>query len=896
MERLLPPAAWGGKLVMNLKNSRQGLFKVGLLIGLAVVITMMIAPNLNLFPALVPKDIEEGQIIPEEIIVTDELSLIDEKSTEARRLAAEEGFPPIYDYDPRLKNKKVKALRAEFAKMRAKLAKRREITTEIQNKILRNSQTQIENLAAIEGNRLRRGVLDNQSRILIDEIGRLNDLGKPAPLQVLRLEKLRFDLLAVDAQKVSAAEEGKQMQAKKAEVRKDGLRLSKAEDQLRKGEQSTMATLKAEFETALGISIEGPAFNLLRGAQFNKDLAEQVISLLIAVYDDKIVPSLEGIVPKANAIQIQTLESNKLERFEDLKSISDVPKVRAQIEKLAKDPSFSQKYIEYRGGVVSLAQRLIRANLTENKGDTERLRNELLKNLTPRYFKLTKGDTVAKKGDVATAEQAVIIRALNLHYLNNPKYPQIIGTFLIVLLTLGLSFRLMRQHKPAGMNSFRQPVLLAILVLVTLLSGQLILLLGRALTTIYIFIPDTSFIYLMPAALAAMLAGILFSFEIAVFLGFAASLCMAIMLDSSLSSYFLFAVIGSFVASIPLQNYQSRFSIWQQGLRISAINVVVLGVLNLLEQSPLTWQLGWNLGAAALNGLGVAFLAGTLLPVIEKLFDITTDLRLLEFSNMNHPALKELSVRAPGTYIHSIVVGNLSESAAEGIQANPLMVRVASYYHDLGKMLCPLYFIENQGKKNYHDDLPAHTSARIIINHIKDGVEIARRYKLGKAITDIIGQHHGQSLVRYFFHKAQEERGELGDPLDENDFRYPGPKPQNKEAALVMVADVTEAATRSLSDPSPEAIRQMVQTLATRIYSDGQLDQSGMTFNDLNYIEKTFTKMLVSIHHHRIAYPDLEGAGEQPRPGTPGPFRKPEDHDQAEPTGLSPEKPAEESA
>ena len=877
---------------MNLKKSRQELFKVGLLIGLAVVITLMIAPNLNLFPALVPKDIEEGQIIPEDIIVTDDLSLIDEKSTDSRRLAASKDFPPVYDYDPRLKNKKVDAVRTEFAKMRKKLAERREIITETQNRILRNSQAKLENLVAIEGNRLRRGVLDNQSRILIDEIGRLNDLQKLAPLQVLRLEKLRFDLLAVDAQKVSAAEEGKQMLAKKAELRREGSRWAKAEDDLRKGEPLTIATLKDDFESALGISIEEPAFNLLREAQFNKELAGQAISLLISVYDEKIVPSLEGIVPQVNAIQIQTLESNKLERFEDLKSVTDVPRVRALIEKRAKDPSFSKKFIEYRGGVVSLARRLIRANLTENKGDTERLKKLLLNNLTPRYFKLKKGDMVAKKGDLATAEQAEIIRALNLHYLTNPKYPQIIGTFLIVLLTLGLCFRLMRQHQPASMNSFRQPLLLAILVLVTLLFAQLILLMGRALTTIYIFVPDTSFNYLVPGALTAMLAGILFSFEIAVFLGFAASLCLAIMLDNSLS-YFLFAVIGSFVASIPLQNYQSRFSIWQQGLRISAINVVVLGVLNLLEQNPLTWQLGWNLGAAALNGMGVAFLVATLLPVIEKLFDITTDLRLLEFSNMNHPALKELSVRAPGTYHHSIVVGNLSESAAEGIQANPLLVRVASYYHDLGKMLCPLYFIENQGKKNYHDDLPAHTSARIIINHIKDGVEIARRYKLGKAITDIIAQHHGQSLVRFFFHKAQDERGELGDPVDENDFRYPGPKPQTKEAGLVMVADVTEAATRSLSDPSPETIRKMVQTLATRIYSDGQLDQSGMTFNDLNYIEKTFTKMLISIHHHRIAYPDLEGTGQQPHPGTPGPFGKPEDNDAAEATEKSTGKPTE---
>ena len=183
---------------------------------------------------------------------------------------------------------------------------------------------------------------------------------------------------------------------------------------------------------------------------------------------------------------------------------------------------------------------------------------------------------------------------------------------------------------------------------------------------------------------------------------------------------------------------------------------------------------------------------------------------------MNHPALKELSVRAPGTYHHSIVVGNLAESAAEGIAANALLVRVASYYHDLGKMLCPLYFVENQNNRNYHDDLPARTSAQIIISHVKNGAEIAKRHRLGKAIGDILEQHHGTGLVRYFFHKAQEEQADLGQPPQETDFRYPGPKPQTKESGLVMLADVTESAARSLEDPSEDAIRQMVKKQATR--------------------------------------------------------------------------------
>jgi len=423
----------------------------------------------------------------------------------------------------------------------------------------------------------------------------------------------------------------------------------------------------------------------------------------------------------------------------------------------------------------------------------------------------------------------------------------------------------------------------------TLGLTQVLLVLTPALTTVYDFIPSSAYTYLIPASLTSILASVLLRFEVAVYLGFAVSLCLAVMLGNSLP-VFIYAMLGSAVASIPMRRFETRYALWQQGLRLSLINLAVLGVLHLLDQTPIGWPTLWECGAAVLNGWGVAFLAATLLPLLERAFDVTTNLRLLELSNMNQPALKELAVRAPGTYHHSIVVGNLSESAAEGIGVNPLLVRVASYYHDLGKMLCPLYFVENQGQRNYHDDLPAKTSARIIINHVRDGLEIARRYKLGRAIADIIAQHHGDSLVRYFFHKAQEELGGAAEGLEESEFRYPGPRPQSKEAGLVMVADVTEAAIRSLDDPSPDEIRQMVLKLATRIYMEGQLDESGLTFNDLNYIEKTFTRMLLSIHHHRITYPEFQipghlGAEAAPQavPDDGTSIRKDKDHDTQEP-------------
>jgi hypothetical protein len=640
-------------------------------------------------------------------------------------------------------------------------------------------------------------------------------------------------------------------------------RLTGAGNQAGLEETRSIGKLKTDFEAILAIQLDERTFRALVDMRFSPEVEALVRVLLAPVLDLRIVVSRESLQTQKQAIQIRTLDSAQLERFEGLETVVDVAEVRREIAKSAADLKSPQGLgPASREAVILLAQRLVRPNLTENKGETERQRQELLKTTSPVYFNLKKGDVVARAGDNATAQQVEIIRALSNYNLENPKYPQIIGTFLIVLLTLGLMYRLIRQR--AGPAETRMPrlLLMSILLLVTLGIAQMVLLVVPALTTVYEFIRPSTYSYLIPVALTSMLASILLRFEIAIYLGFAVSLCLAILLGNSLP-IFLFGLMGSFVASIPMRRFDTRYALWQQGMRISAVNVVVLGVLTLLDQEPFVWPMLLDFGAAILNGLGAALLTATILPLLERLFDITTSLRLLELSNMNHPALKELAVRAPGTYHHSIVVGNLSESAAEGIRANPLLVRVASYYHDLGKMLCPLYFVENQHQKNYHDDLPAQTSARIIINHVRDGLEISRRYRLGKAITDIIAQHHGDSLVHFFYHKAQEEQGDLGGGIAEDEFRYPGPRPQTKESGLVMCADVTEAAIRSLDDPSPEEIRQMVQKLTTRIYMEGQLDESGMTFNDLNFIEKTFTKMLLSIHHHRISYPDAQFTGKR---------------------------------
>jgi putative nucleotidyltransferase with HDIG domain len=240
------------------------------------------------------------------------------------------------------------------------------------------------------------------------------------------------------------------------------------------------------------------------------------------------------------------------------------------------------------------------------------------------------------------------------------------------------------------------------------------------------------------------------------------------------------------------------------------------------------------------------------------MFGYTTDIKLLELANLDRPILRKLMLEAPGTYHHSVVVGSLVEAAADAVGANPLLAKASGYYHDVGKIKKPLYFIENQaGGENKHDKLAPSMSSLILIAHVKDGVEIARHHKLGRAIIDIIQQHHGTSLIAYFYEKASQLKGT--DDVKMEHFRYPGPRPQTKEAGLVLLADAVEAASRSLENPTPARIKGLVQKIINKLFLDGQLNECELTLRDLHEIARSFNKILTGIHHHRIEYPDGVG-------------------------------------
>lgn len=317
------------------------------------------------------------------------------------------------------------------------------------------------------------------------------------------------------------------------------------------------------------------------------------------------------------------------------------------------------------------------------------------------------------------------------------------------------------------------------------------------------------------------------------------------------------------VAVLSLERIRSRIKLVNVGMFAGVVAASLYVAMGLVYDQPLNTSL---LGYAVLNGawaLAAGFIMTGSLPYIENVFGVLTDLSLLELGDVAHPLLQELVRRAPSTYNHSITVGSIAEAAAESIHARGLLVRVGAYFHDIGKMLKPSYFIENQAKDdNRHEALVPAMSTLVIIAHIKDGADLARQHRLPQPIIDLVAQHHGTTRVEFFFGRATEQQ--QADPnaseVDESSFRYPGPKPQTKEAAVLMLADAVESASRTLVDPTPARIESLVRELAESRLRDGQFDESGLTLRELRTIEKSMVMSVTSIYHGRIKYPEQKQA------------------------------------
>ncbi|MFA5087430.1 MAG: HDIG domain-containing metalloprotein [Candidatus Omnitrophota bacterium] len=361
----------------------------------------------------------------------------------------------------------------------------------------------------------------------------------------------------------------------------------------------------------------------------------------------------------------------------------------------------------------------------------------------------------------------------------------------------------------------------------------------------------------LPVASATMLTMLLFNdLQLAFLMAFLSSTLVCLVLGSDLSTMLIF-FIGSLTAAYSVREARTRGQLINAGFYIGGMQVVSAIFLRMDPNFIFTKYFLMNyVRPLFINGFVVAFIIMATSKIFESLFGVLTNFSLLELSDFNHPLLKRMVLEAPGTYHHSLIVSNLSEAAADAIGANSLLTRVGAYYHDIGKMEKPEYFTENQLiDSNKHDNIEPSMSRLVILNHVKEGVELAKKYKLNPIIADFITQHHGTSLIFYFYQKALESATDTDSVAEEN-FRYPGPKPQTKETAIVMLADSVEGATRSLDEPNPKKIEEVVRKIINNKFIDGQLDECNLTLKEIDRMSTTFTRVLSAMYHSRVKYPE----------------------------------------
>jgi putative nucleotidyltransferase with HDIG domain len=476
-------------------------------------------------------------------------------------------------------------------------------------------------------------------------------------------------------------------------------------------------------------------------------------------------------------------------------------------------------------------------------------------------FKVNKGELIAESGRRVTERTALILDEMARREGIGNRLHAYIGLCVLIFAFFYLFYRDIKRYRPSLILDTRKIFLLSFLLLVTIIISQFAKFIFSLLADKFQL--DVMTIgFALPVAAGAMLVTLLLDFHLALGFSFVVSILLGILFqgDPFIPVYYF---LGSIVAALSVIQCKKRTALLRAGAMTGLVNFIAIAGIDLFRGE--LWTRGiYDLSAGFLGAFLVTTIVSVSLPFFETLFDIATDIKLLELLDPNHPLLKELVYKSPGTYHHSILIGNLAEAAAEAIGENPILARVGAYYHDIGKIQKPEYFIENQRpQENKHDRLMPSMSSLIIASHVKEGVDVARAHQLPSTIIDIIQQHHGTSLITYFYQKAKELQPFVA--ISESDYRYSGPRPRTKVAAIVMLSDSVEAASRTLDDPTPQRIQALTSSVITRIFLDDQLSMCDLTLKDLRDISKSFNMILSGIFHHRIDYPGMEFSGEKKR-------------------------------
>jgi putative nucleotidyltransferase with HDIG domain len=627
---------------------------------------------------------------------------------------------------------------------------------------------------------------------------------------------------------------------------------------------------KKDFETKLGITISDTDYAVLVKVEFDPRFEEAVIELAENVLVGGVVGNKSLLLSQMqNGVVLRSVQSGAEHRAMDVLSYLSVEAARRQM-RLRASAILEEENRRVRTAMVHLAQALLPPNITFNRNETELRRQKAVEAVKPVFFQVKKGEMIVREGQRLGAEQMLKLQMQAQGKLERGVIFTMLGTALLGGLLIWLAVQVAGKYIRRFSTETKDLLFLAVVLIILLVLTKLSVGVADAIHSAFPFISQAAIFYMLPMAAGAMLVTIFFGPTIAILFAFFLALLAALVLDHQINLLFYY-LIGSLVGIQGVVVCRDRSTPLRAGLTVGLTNAMVILFVTIAYQKVLTTQTGVALLLGVVGGLLSGVVTTGLCPLAEMVFGYTTDVKLLELASMDQPLLRELMVQVPGTYHHSIVVGNMVEAAAKSIEANSLLARVASYYHDIGKINKPQYFVENQaGGENRHERLAPSMSSLILISHVKDGVELAKKYRLGQGIQDIIQQHHGTSLISYFYQKAVDLQGKQrnskgGDvpQVSVEDYRYPGPRPQTKEAGLVLLADTVEAASRTLTDPTAARIQGLVQKIINKIFSDGQLDECELTLKDLHQIAKSFIQILMGISHQRIEYPEPASKGSE---------------------------------
>jgi putative nucleotidyltransferase with HDIG domain len=635
-----------------------------------------------------------------------------------------------------------------------------------------------------------------------------------------------------------------------------------------------LAQFKETFFEILGITDNPAIFEQLVEHGFSSKIEESVLAATSRILETGVVgDSTVLMTQKGKGIVLKDIDTQQELKVDEFARFYDLEGARQHGGQIIQRLLANEDKRAIASVAKLLAARLIRPNITFNIRETEMRKEEARKSVTPIYFKVKNGEMIVREGEKITPTHLL---KLETEATLQERYPQrgmAFGMAVITGILLTLSYRVLLVRSKTFQGDSRSMLFTSSTLLLMFLVVLLYKIVAEEMVRGFHFFTIGSLLFALPVPLGAILVSIFQGLEVAIAFSLIISILASIALDGGVE-FFIYFLMGSLLAAYGVRHCRERMVLIKTGIKIGALNMVMAGSIQILWGDPYVATRAISLIAGFLGGALVGVIATGFLPLIEMLFGFTTDIKFLELSSLDQPILKDLMVKAPGTYHHSVVVSNMVEASAESIDANPLLAKVSAYYHDIGKIKKPLYFVENQRKgDNRHEKLAPSMSSLILISHVKDGVELARQHKLGKKIIDIIKQHHGTSVISYFYQKAREQgkkKGSKSPNIKEEDFRYPGPKPQTKEAGLVLVADAVEAASRTLVDPTPARIKGMVRKIINNIFSDGQLDECELTLKDLNHIEESFTKTLSGIFHSRIEYPEPITQGKSGRKGEDG--------------------------